>query len=111
MSSASDDRQLIRDAQLANMRQELLAPVGAIVGYGEIVREAAQAGDLDEIGEDARWRELPVVVMTAKTLTGEDRDRLSGRVAQLVEKSSYDLDALLGDLEAVLQRAAEPGDG
>ena len=34
MSRAPDDRQLIRDARLANMRQELLAPVGAIVGYG-----------------------------------------------------------------------------
>ncbi len=52
MSPASDDRQLIRDAQLANMRQELLAPVGAIVGYGEMVREAAAANDLEEIGED-----------------------------------------------------------
>ncbi len=65
MSSASDDRQLIRDAQLANMRQELLAPVGAIVGYGEIVREAAAAGDLDEIGDD-----LDRVLEAARALYG-----------------------------------------
>ena len=52
MNTAPDDRQLIRDAQLANMRQELLAPVGAIVGYGEMGREAAVESDLHEIGED-----------------------------------------------------------
>ena len=52
MSRAPDDSQLIRDAQLANMRQELLAPVGAIVGYGEMVREAAAENGLAEIGED-----------------------------------------------------------
>ena len=49
--------------------------------------------------------------MTAKTLTASDRERLSGRVAQLVEKSSYNLDSLLGDLNAVLRRSAGPRPG
>ena len=66
---------------------------------------------LARIGEDDRWRTLPVVVLTAKTLTADDRERLSGRVAQLVEKSSYSLQSLLGDLNAALQRAAKPRDG
>jgi PAS domain S-box-containing protein len=62
---------------------------------------------LAKIGEDERWRGVPVVVMTAKTLTAADRERLSGRVEQLVEKSTYDLESLLGDLNAVLKRAAD----
>ncbi len=66
---------------------------------------------LAQIGEDERWRALPVVVMTAKTLTASDRERLSGRVEQLVEKSSYNLDSLLGDLNAVLRRSAESQPG
>ena len=66
---------------------------------------------LARIGEDERWRALPVVVMTAKTLTASDRERLSGRVEQLVEKSSYNLDSLLGDLDAVLRRSAGPQSG
>ena len=61
---------------------------------------------LARIGEDERWRALPVVVMTAKTLTASDRERLSGRVEQLVEKSGDNLDTLLGDLDAALRRSA-----
>jgi CheY-like chemotaxis protein len=65
---------------------------------------------LARIGEDERWRALPVVVMTAKTLTADDRARLSGRIEQLLEKSSYDLQSLLGDLDAVLRRPPGPRD-
>ncbi len=65
---------------------------------------------LARIGEDERWRALPVVVMTAKTLDADDRARLSGRIEQLLEKSSYDLQSLLGDLDAVLRRPPGPRD-
>jgi PAS domain S-box-containing protein len=62
---------------------------------------------LAKIGENEQWRALPIVVMTAKTLTAADHERLSGRVEQLVEKSTYNLESLLGDLNAVLKRSAE----
>jgi class 3 adenylate cyclase len=52
VSNSEDDDRLIRDAQLANMRQELLAPAGAIVAYGEMVRDAAADDGIAEIGED-----------------------------------------------------------
>ena len=66
---------------------------------------------LAKIGEDERLRALPVVVMTAKSLTASDRERLSGRVEQLVEKSGYNLDSLLDDLSAVLRRSVETPPG
>ncbi len=77
MSTAPDDRQLIRDAQLANMRQELLAPVGAIVGYGEMVREAAAENDMQQIGED-----LDRVL--------ESANALYGAVNKLLDKDAAD---------------------
>ena len=46
---ADDQGQRTRRARLANMRQELLAPVTAIVGYGEMLREAAARDGLDEM--------------------------------------------------------------
>jgi adenylate cyclase len=49
---AADEARLARRARLANMRQELLAPVSAIVGYGEILHEAATNADLDEMIPD-----------------------------------------------------------
>ena len=49
---ADDEGQRVRRVRLANMRQELLAPVTAIVGYGEMLHEAATAGGLDEMVPD-----------------------------------------------------------
>ena len=44
-----------------------------------------------------------VVVITAKTLTDSDRQRLSGGVREVIQKGSQDIDGLLGD---VRQRVA-----
>ena len=42
-------------ARLANMRQELLAPVNALVGYGEILHEeATSAGPADAVADIER---------------------------------------------------------
>jgi len=41
------------------------------------------------------WRHIPVIVITAKDLTADDRDRLSGRVEEIVEKSAYTREQLL----------------
>jgi len=41
-----------RRARLANMRQELLAPVTALVGYGELLCEEADRLAIDELAAD-----------------------------------------------------------
>src|SRR5262245_59214551 len=41
-----------RRARLANMRQELLAPVTALVGYGELLTEQAERLDLVDLAPD-----------------------------------------------------------
>jgi signal transduction histidine kinase/CheY-like chemotaxis protein len=43
-------------------------------------------------------RTIPIVVVTAKDLTEEDRQRLSGGVVGLIERSGLDRDALLAQL-------------
>ena len=45
--------------------------------------------------EHAEWDDIPVVVITAKTLTPEDRARLNGRVEEVVRKSAYTREQLL----------------
>ncbi len=47
-----DDMERLRRVRLANVRQELTAPVTAIVGYGEILREAVCELGLDDILPD-----------------------------------------------------------
>jgi CheY-like chemotaxis protein len=45
--------------------------------------------------ERPEWRHIPVIVITAKDITTEDRDRLSGRVEEIVEKNAYTREQLL----------------
>ncbi len=56
-------------------------------------------------GQEA-WRSLPVVVVTARELTAEDRRRLSGSVARVVAKDGRGPEALLAELRQAL--AARP---
>ena len=43
---------------------------------------------LIEMRANAQWQDIPVIVLTAKDLTEEDRRILSGRVEQIVEKGA-----------------------
>ncbi len=44
------------------------------------------------------WRSIPIVVVTAKDITEEDRGRLNGDVAGLIQKSGLDRESLLAQL-------------
>lgn len=41
------------------------------------------------------WQHIPVIVITAKDLTEDDRDRLADRVDEVLEKSAYTREQLL----------------
>ena len=41
------------------------------------------------------WQHIPVIVITAKDLTADDRKRLTGRVEEIVEKSTFTREQLL----------------
>src|SRR4029079_7854131 len=45
---------------------------------------------MDELRGRADWQEIPVVVITAKDLTEEDRNRLNGGVERIIQKSNRD---------------------
>jgi CheY-like chemotaxis protein len=42
-----------------------------------------------QVRAESRWRRIPVIVVTAKTLTAEDLARLNGQVQRLVHKGEY----------------------
>jgi threonine synthase len=46
-------------------------------------------GVLERLKEDEELRDLPVVVLTAKTLTPDERRRLHLRTVSLLEKTDY----------------------
>ena len=45
---------------------------------------------MDQLRGRPDWQEIPVVVITAKDLTEEDRDRLNGGVERIIQKSNRD---------------------
>jgi GAF domain-containing protein/DNA-binding response OmpR family regulator/anti-sigma regulatory factor (Ser/Thr protein kinase) len=45
---------------------------------------------LDELRSRAEWRDIPVVVITAKDLTEDDRERLNGGVERIIQKRDRD---------------------
>lgn len=57
---------------------------------------------LDQLRRDSRHRQTPVVIITAKTLTEEDRRRLNGGVERVVQKRTLDAEALLAEVRAVV---------
>ncbi|HEV8598928.1 MAG TPA: GAF domain-containing protein [Gemmatimonadales bacterium] len=60
---------------------------------------------LDALRRQQPRRDVPVVVITAKTLTEEDRRRLNGGVERVVQKNALDAEALLAEVRAVVGAA------
>jgi CheY-like chemotaxis protein/two-component sensor histidine kinase len=61
---------------------------------------------LDELRGRPDWQDIPVVVITAKDLTDEDRDRLNGGVERIIQKS--DRDEMLRQLSRAISKCVKP---
>ena len=59
---------------------------------------------LERLHDDETWREVPVIIVTAKDLTREDVDRLNGRVVKVLQKGAYQRRDLLRDIHAMIAR-------
>src|SRR5262249_55912063 len=53
---------------------------------------------VEELNKDPIRRGIPVVVITAKDVTVEDRMRLNGYVEKILEKNAYSREDLLGEV-------------
>jgi CheY-like chemotaxis protein len=59
---------------------------------------------LERIRREERWRNLPVAVVTALSLTPDDRKRLQGRVHEVIQKGGSTQEELLGQVSGLLER-------
>jgi CheY-like chemotaxis protein len=57
---------------------------------------------LDEVRKCEGWRSIPVIVVTAKELTPEDRQRLNGSVEKILQKGAYSRDELIGEVRDLI---------
>lgn len=54
-----------------------------------------------EMRKNRQWMEIPIIVVTAKDITEEDRMRLNGNVQKIVQKSSFSTVDLLNQIRDV----------
>jgi CheY-like chemotaxis protein len=62
-------------------------------------------GFVERLRSEPAWREIPVLVVTAKDPTDEERRRLTGKVQCVIQKGAYTRDALLGEVRRIVQAA------
>ena len=58
---------------------------------------------LDELKHNSITADIPIVILTCKTLTREDKDRLNGKINHLMLKGEFSRTDLIAHLRSVLQ--------
>jgi signal transduction histidine kinase/CheY-like chemotaxis protein len=61
-----------------------------------------------QVRQRPEWRSIPIVVLTARDLSAEDRRRLNGYVAKIIRKSGDSHEDLLHQLLELLDDCAKP---
>jgi CheY-like chemotaxis protein len=61
---------------------------------------------LDELRRRSECRQIPVGVITSKDLTEEDRRRLNGGVARIIQKGTLSFDELLATIHSLAPAGA-----
>ena len=70
--------------------------------------EIAGFAFVEELHNHAAWRSIPIVVMSAKDITTEDRQRLHGLAETVLSKSEYSRDELLNKVRGLIRAHAHP---
>tara|TARA_B100001179_G_scaffold216400_1_gene187399 strand:- start:1216 stop:2202 length:987 start_codon:yes stop_codon:yes gene_type:complete len=57
---------------------------------------------IEHLRQNPDWKSIPTVVLTAKELTAQDRQRLSGSVESIIQKGSYTGEELLKEVRNLI---------
>ena len=63
---------------------------------------------ITQLREHEKWQHVPVVVLTSKDLTIEERAMLNGHVERIVEKGSYSRESLLREVRKIAASVVPP---
>jgi signal transduction histidine kinase/CheY-like chemotaxis protein len=58
---------------------------------------------ITELRRNPAWQNIPIIVITAKELTTDDRQRLNGYVERVLQKAAYHRDELLNEVRNLVQ--------
>jgi signal transduction histidine kinase/DNA-binding response OmpR family regulator len=113
-----DDEADSRDMLVRSLEREDWTTVTATDGRDALEAVAAQKPDLilldlmmprmdgfafvAELRKRQEWRAIPIIVVTAKSLTNEDRQMLQGHVQKVLLKDDFSRDQLLNELRDIV---------
>jgi CheY-like chemotaxis protein len=63
-----------------------------------------------ELRSREEWRDIPVIVVTAKDLTDEDRFKLTGGVEQIIQKGAFSREKFLSEVSTLIEQHKLIGD-
>jgi CheY-like chemotaxis protein len=61
---------------------------------------------LDALHKRTEWKDIPVIVVTAKELTAEERKILNGHVSKVLQKGAYQKSELIEQVSAMVAARA-----
>jgi signal transduction histidine kinase/CheY-like chemotaxis protein len=113
-----DDQEDVRDMLVRTLQRQGWTTDTAVDGRDALDAVAEQIPDLIlldlmmpqmdgfefvfELRKRPEWRAIPIIVITAKTLTNEDRQMLQGQVQRVLLKSGFSRDQLLNELRDMI---------
>ncbi len=62
---------------------------------------------LAELRQEPQWQSIPVVVLTSKDLTSDERVLLSGKVERILQKGMYSREALLKEVKKIVDDCSQ----
>ena len=63
---------------------------------------------LEQLRTEEAWRSIPIIVITAKDLTEDDRRRLNGYVEGVLQKGAYKPEELLAEVCSLVRTRVKP---
>jgi signal transduction histidine kinase/CheY-like chemotaxis protein len=64
---------------------------------------------MQELRQRPRHEKVPVIVITSKALTEEDRRRLNGHVSDILQKGGYSIEQLMAQIQQLVRSVPERG--
>ncbi|TLY71825.1 MAG: response regulator [Gammaproteobacteria bacterium] len=120
-----DDDEIMRESVRRVLEQEQWEVIGASNGrfaleqlaesFPDVILLDLMMPEMDgfefllAIRQHPEWRDIPVLVLTAKDLTAEDQKQLNGYVERVMRKNASELGQLLFELGQMLPRSIERG--
>ncbi len=80
----------------------LRAQTPAIIVLDLLMPELDGFGFMQALRRHSEWRNVPIIVITSKNLTDEDRQRLNGDVNDILQKGAYSTEELLREIRRLV---------